>query len=71
MAHTAIAVLQTPWDCKWTRFTYRRPRSSAHQLTEPYSWRCVRERGERRRVDERDCEDCPHWEMADLDPADW
>lgn len=71
MAHTAIAVLQTPSDCKWTRFTYRRPRISDHQPAEPYIWLCVREPNAPRRVGERDCEDCPYWEMDDVDPADW
>jgi hypothetical protein len=70
MPHTAIAVLQTPWDCKWTRFTYRRSRTPDDPV-DPYLWLCVREPDAPRRVDERDCEDCPHWQMDDVDPQDW
>jgi hypothetical protein len=36
MARTAIAVLQTPWDCKWTRFTYRRTRTPDCAQADPY-----------------------------------
>jgi len=67
MAQTRIAVLQTPWDCKWTRYTLR-PTRTPDQAIDPYQWLCVRERAPRR-VDELDCEGCPHWEMDELDPS--
>jgi hypothetical protein len=67
MSATRIAVVQTPWDCKFTRYGYRL--SGVRETDQPESiWMCVRD-GERRPVTEDDCEDCPHWEMDDFTPC--
>jgi len=60
MASTAVASLQTIWDCKWSRPGYRLT-GVEDQLQPETLWVCVR--GERRGVTEEDCEKCPHWEM--------
>ncbi len=68
MAHTANAILHTPWDCRWSRFARR----SAHAQTTAEEtrgslWECVHS-GERVPVAEADCENCPFWEFQS--PAD-
>jgi hypothetical protein len=65
MAQTAIAVIQTPWDCRWTRIAWKRTTACVDEPPDCYAWLCIREPGAPRRVDERDCEDCPYWEMED------
>ena len=60
MSTIAIATLQTPWDCKWSRFgrmAERQPERSAEGL-----WVCVYSDGSRRPIQEWECETCPHWE---------
>jgi hypothetical protein len=60
MARTAIATLQTIWDCKWSRPGFQVPGVAAPR--EPASlWCCVRD-GRRKDVSEEQCEKCPHWE---------
>jgi hypothetical protein len=59
MSKTATATLQTPWDCKWSRFgrVHARERLSAEGL-----WVCVYPDGIRRTIDAVDCETCSHFE---------
>jgi hypothetical protein len=60
MATTAIATLQTAWDCKWSRTGYRL--SGVADSAQPESvWVCVRA-DHRRNLVESDCETCPQWE---------
>ena len=60
MSRIAIATLQTPWDCKWSRFG--RMRSSRPDAVVEGLWVCVHENGARRPIRDTDCENCPHWE---------
>ena len=56
----ATATLQTPWDCKWSRFGQMRsarPDARAEGL-----WVCVYPNGVRRPIDASECETCPYWE---------
>lgn len=63
MAITAVATLQTPWDCKWSQPGYRL--TGVAEALQPESlWVCTRT-AERRAVCETDCENCPYWEMDD------
>lgn len=66
IARTAIATLQTPWDCKWTRVAYRQSGIPPYKVNEQM-WMCVRAPGALRPVTEQDCEACPEWEK---DPGD-
>jgi hypothetical protein len=60
MTRTAVAVLQTPWDCRWS--LPRVPLTGLMDCCEPETiWVCVRT-GVRRPVDADQCETCPHWE---------
>ena len=68
MAHTAVAALQAPWDCKWTRLAYRQSGIPEYQPPDPRLWVCVREPAAPRPVAEQDCDGCPHWEMDEGDP---
>ena len=60
MAKTAVATMQTAWDCRWSRPGYRIAGVEEHLQPEKL-WVCVRE-GERRGVTEEECEACEHWE---------
>ena len=60
MATTSIAVLQTIWDCRWSRLGYR-VTGVPEQLQPETPWVCIRT-GERRDVTEEQCENCAHWE---------
>jgi hypothetical protein len=60
MSRIAIATLQTPWDCKWSRFgrmRLTRPNTAVEGL-----WVCVYGNAGRRPIDESDCATCPNWE---------
>ena len=60
MSRIAIATLQTPWDCKWSRFGRihsARPDAQVEGL-----WVCVHGDGVRRPIDASTCETCPYWE---------
>ena len=61
MARTAVATLQTAWDCRWSR-----PGSRLFNVSEPLQpenlWVCTRN-GQRQGVTDEECEKCPHWEM--------
>jgi hypothetical protein len=60
---TAIATMQTAWDCRWSRPGYRL--TGVRETDQPETlWVCVRTEG-RRPVWETDCEGCPHWELDD------
>ena len=61
MATTAIATLQTIWDCKWSRPGYRLF-GVEDQLQPEKVWVCVR--AERRGVTEEECATCPYWEAV-------
>jgi hypothetical protein len=63
MAATAVATLQTAWDCRWSRPGYR-VRGVPEQLQRETVWVCIRT-GERRPVNEAECEHCANWEMDD------
>jgi len=60
MAKTVIAVLQSIWDCRWSRLA---PFQSNSAVAAEYDarWVCVR-RGDHRPVCEEECADCPHWQ---------
>jgi hypothetical protein len=60
MPTTAVATLQTAWDCKWSRPGYRLIGVSEHDQPESL-WVCVRT-GKRVPLGESACEACPHWE---------
>jgi hypothetical protein len=63
MARTAVATLQTVWDCRWSRPGYRL--SCVKEALQPESvWVCVRT-GRRQAVTDAQCEECPHWELDD------
>jgi hypothetical protein len=64
MATTAVATLQTAWDCRWSRPGYRVP-GVPEQLQRETAWVCIRT-GERRSVNEAECENCAYWEMDDF-----
>ena len=63
MATTAVATLQTAWDCRWSRPGYRVP-GVQEQFQPETRWVCTRT-GERRCIDALECEQCPHWEYDD------
>jgi hypothetical protein len=59
MATTAIATLQTVWDCRWSRPGYRLF-GVEEQLQPEKLWVCVR--AERHSVTEEECAVCPFCE---------
>jgi hypothetical protein len=59
MSKTATAILQTPWDCKWSRFG--RIPSSRSSPAEGL-WVCVYPDGTRRPIHPSECETCSHFE---------
>jgi hypothetical protein len=62
---TRPLVLQTPWDCRFSRPGYRLSNvRDSHQPESP--WVCVRVDGARRPVTERECANCEFWEMDDV-----
>jgi hypothetical protein len=60
MATTAVATLQTAWDCRWSRLGYR-VTGVPEQFQPETLWVCLRA-GERRCINAEECENCPHWE---------
>jgi hypothetical protein len=60
MSTIAIAVLQTPWDCRWSRFG--RMRSRGPNRPAEGLWVCVHGNGAGRPIDVSECETCPYWE---------
>ena len=61
MSATAVATLQTIWDCKWSRPRLR-PAVLAPGLPPESLWVCTRT-GEPKPVSEGKCEACPFWEL--------
>lgn len=64
--HTAIAVVQTPWDCRWVRPGYRV--TGVTECDQPdVAWVCLRPtpQSDRRAVTEAECAACEHWVLAD------
>ena len=60
MTKTAVATLQTIWDCRWSRPGFRL--SGVKEELQPETrWVCVRA-AQRRSVTDAECESCPHWE---------
>jgi hypothetical protein len=59
MSQTATAVLQTPWDCRWSRFgrIHASRRAPAEGL-----WVCAYPDGTRRSIVPSECETCSHFE---------
>ena len=65
---TRIATLQTIWDCRWSRLGGQLHGVEGRRQPEPF-WVCVRQPGRRRRVTERECEECGFWAQEDPDIA--
>ena len=59
MSATAVAALQTIWDCKWSRPGLRLAGLAPGRPPESL-WVCTRT-GERTPVSEDKCEACPFW----------
>jgi len=59
MSRIAIATLQTPWDCKWSRFgrIHASRRGPAEGL-----WLCVHPDATRRCIEPSECETCSRFE---------
>jgi hypothetical protein len=63
MAKTAVATLQTAWDCRWSRPGYRL--SGVTEALQPETlWVCIRT-GLRQAATAEKCETCPHWQLDD------
>jgi hypothetical protein len=60
MSQTATATLQTPWDCKWSRFGHAQT-TSPKRRSEGL-WVCAHVVGARRPIDATECASCPDWE---------
>jgi hypothetical protein len=63
MSKIATATLQTPWDCKWSRFG--RIRSTNPAKPAEGLWVCVYNNTPRLPITASACETCPHWEYED------
>ncbi len=65
MTQTTCAVLQTPWDCHWSRLGYRL--AGVYEEQQPESqWVCHRPTpAGRRSVTDEECASCPHWSASD------
>ncbi len=60
MNSTVVMTLQTVWDCKWSQPGHRL--TGVVESLQPESlWVCVRD-GNRRAINEAECEMCPHWQ---------
>lgn len=64
MDRTAVATMQTPWDCRWARLGYRLPGLPEAQQLEGL-WVCVRREGVRRTVTDKECAECGFWEATE------
>jgi hypothetical protein len=60
MNSTAVMTLQPVWDCKWSQPGHRLT-GVAESLQPESLWVCVRD-GNRRVINEAECETCPHWQ---------
>ena len=65
MTRTATMVMQTIWDCRWSRPGYL-PNGMADAEHPGSLWVCVRPTPAtvRRPVTEEECATCPHWQAA-------
>lgn len=65
MARTATMVMQTIWDCRWSRPGYV-PGGVVDGEDPSSLWVCVRPTPTtvRRPVTEEECAICPHWQAA-------
>ena len=63
MARTAIATLQTAWDCRWSRPGHRL-NGVAEEKQPETTWVCVHN-GVRRDLRDDECAECAHWELDD------
>jgi len=60
MPNTAVATLQTIWDCRWSRPGFQ-VIGVPDDLQREQLWVCVRT-GNRRGITEEECESCAYWE---------
>lgn len=63
MATTAVATLQTAWDCRWSRPGHRLT-GVPDRLQPETVWMCVRT-GTRIPVEASRCETCSDWQAED------
>src|SRR5688500_17211711 len=70
MGHTTLAVLQTPWDCRWSQPGHRLTHVDEQDQPEG-AWVCTRPTpvGSRRTVSEEECATCRHWLEEPRSPA--
>jgi len=62
MPNISVAVMQTVWDCRWSRPGYRL--SGVDDAKQPETvWVCVRT-GRRRPVTDDECDTCHQWERT-------
>ena len=64
MSKTAVATMQSAWDCRWSRPGYR-VAGVPEELQPETAWVCLRT-GERRCINPEECEHCPHWEAEPM-----
>src|SRR5262245_18600735 len=66
MARTQVAVVQTPWDCRWSQPGHRLTGVDEDHQPEG-RWVCTRSTraGVRRTVTDDECATCAHWEADD------
>ncbi len=64
MAKIATATVQSQWECKWSRPGFRLAGIDEAQQPETV-WVCVRT-GERRKLSEHTCDNCPFWEQDEF-----
>jgi hypothetical protein len=60
MSSTAVAAMQTTWDCRWSRPGHRLT-GVEDRLQPETKWVCVRT-GVRECIGTEECEQCVHWE---------
>jgi hypothetical protein len=64
MAKIATATVQSQWECKWSRPGFRLDGIDEAQQPESV-WVCVRT-GERRKLSEHTCDNCPYWQQDEF-----
>jgi hypothetical protein len=62
MSSTATATLQTPWDCRWSRFAGT-PGAGSNAAAKCF-WVCVYGDTAERPICESECETCPNWDFT-------
>ena len=64
MVTTRIATRQSAWQCKWSRPGFQL--AGLEESVQPETlWVCVRT-GERRRLSESACDQCPYWQADEF-----